>query len=40
MVIRMWELLRNSGAPNLCNGAYSPNLLEEEFSEVRIQDSA
>jgi len=33
--IRMWELLRNTGAPNPCNGADSPNGVEGVFSEVR-----
>jgi hypothetical protein len=32
--ICMWELLRNNGAPNPCNGAYSPKLVEVVFSEV------
>jgi hypothetical protein len=32
--IRMWELLRNTGASNPCNGAYSPKCLEGVFSEV------
>jgi hypothetical protein len=36
----MWELLRNTGASNPCNGAYSPNLLEGVFSEVHEQHPA
>jgi hypothetical protein len=35
--ICMWELLRNNGAPNPCNGAYSPKLVEGVFSEVRYR---
>jgi hypothetical protein len=36
-LIRMWELLRNTGAPIPCNGPYSPECVEGVFSEDEMR---